>query len=88
MNEPMIGDSLYKSDTDQTFWMGALMPKGEKLDVKNLKQQACGAALKLPALRPLDGSGGDDAHLVRADLERERQDAVRGYPGVPEAGLL
>ena len=39
LNEPMIGDSLYKSDTDQTFWMGALMPKGEKLDVKNLKQQ-------------------------------------------------
>ncbi len=39
LNEPMIGDSLCKSDTDQTFWLAALMPKGEKLDVKNLKQQ-------------------------------------------------
>ena len=40
LNEPMIGDGLVKSDNDQTFWMAALMPKGEKLDVKNLKQQA------------------------------------------------
>ncbi len=40
LNEPMIGDGLVKSDTDQTFWLAALMPKGEKLDVKNLKQQA------------------------------------------------
>ncbi len=39
LNEPMIGDALVKSDNDQTFWMAALMPKGEKLDVKNLKQQ-------------------------------------------------
>ncbi len=40
LNSPMIGDGLVKSETDQSFWMAALMPKGEKLDVKNLKQQA------------------------------------------------
>ncbi len=39
LNEPMIGDALIKSDTDQTFWLAALLPKAEKLDVKNLKQQ-------------------------------------------------
>ncbi len=40
LNEPMIGDALIKSDTDQTFWMQALMNKGLKLDPKDLKQQA------------------------------------------------
>ncbi len=40
LNEPMIGDSLVKGDKDQTFWMASMLPKGEKLDVKNLKQQA------------------------------------------------
>ena len=40
LNEPMIGDALIKGDNDQTFWLAALMPKAEKLDVKNLKQQA------------------------------------------------
>jgi hypothetical protein len=40
LNEPMIGDGLVKSDTDSTFWMQALMAKGTKLDVKDLKQQA------------------------------------------------
>jgi hypothetical protein len=40
LNEPLIGDGLVKSDTDPTFWMAALVPKGEKLDVKDLKQQA------------------------------------------------
>jgi hypothetical protein len=40
LNEPMIGDGLVKGDTDTSFWLGALMPKAEKLDVKNLKQQA------------------------------------------------
>src|ERR1700722_17029775 len=40
LNEPLIGDGLTKSDTDQTFWLAALMPKGPKLDMKNLKQQA------------------------------------------------
>ena len=39
LNEALIGDALIKSDNDQTFWMGALIPKSEKLDVKNLKQQ-------------------------------------------------
>jgi hypothetical protein len=40
LNEPMIGDGLVKSDTDPTFWMQAMMAKGQKLDVKDLKQQA------------------------------------------------
>jgi hypothetical protein len=40
LNEPMIGDGLVKSDTDPTFWMQAMMAKGTKLDVKDLKQQA------------------------------------------------
>lgn len=40
LNEPMIGDGLTKSDTDQTFWMEAILAKGEKLDMKDLKQQA------------------------------------------------
>jgi hypothetical protein len=40
LNEPMIGDGLVKGENDTNFWMGALMPKAEKLDVKNLKQQA------------------------------------------------
>ena len=39
LNEPMIGDGLVKSDTDQSFWLASLMPKAEKLDAKNLKQQ-------------------------------------------------
>jgi hypothetical protein len=40
LNQPMIGDALVKSDTDPTFWMQALVPKGIKLDMKDLKQQA------------------------------------------------
>lgn len=40
LNEPMIGDGLVKSDTDPTFWMHDMLAKGEKLDMKNLKQQA------------------------------------------------
>jgi len=36
----MIGDGLVKSDTDPTFWMQAIMAKGPKLDMKDLKQQA------------------------------------------------
>ncbi len=40
LNEPMIGDGLVKSDNDPTFWLAALMPKGPKLDMKDLKQQA------------------------------------------------
>jgi hypothetical protein len=40
LNEPLIGDGLVKSDTDPSFWLAALVPKGEKLDVKDLKQQA------------------------------------------------
>ena len=39
LNDPLIGDALVKNDSDQSFWLGALMPKSEKLDVKNLKQQ-------------------------------------------------
>ena len=40
LNEPMIGDGLVKSDDDPTFWMAAMMSKGPKLDMKDLKQQA------------------------------------------------
>lgn len=40
LNTPMIGDALIKSDKDTTFWMSAMVPKGIKLDVKDLKQQA------------------------------------------------
>ena len=40
LTTPMIGDSLVKSDKDETFWMAAMMPKGIKLDMKDIKQQA------------------------------------------------
>jgi hypothetical protein len=40
LNQPMIGDALVKSDTDSAFWMEAMVPKGIKLDMKDLKQQA------------------------------------------------
>jgi hypothetical protein len=40
LNTPMIGDALIKSDKDPTFWMAAMVPKGIKLDVKDLKQMA------------------------------------------------
>ncbi|MGP8260110.1 MAG: hypothetical protein ACLQM6_09195 [Acidobacteriaceae bacterium] len=40
LNQPMIGDALVRSDSDNTFWMEAMVPKGIKLDMKDLKQQA------------------------------------------------
>lgn len=40
LNAAMIGDSLTKSDTDTSFWLASLLPKADKLDVKDLKQQA------------------------------------------------
>jgi hypothetical protein len=40
LNTPVIGDALIKSDKDSTFWMQAMVPKGIKLDMKDLKQQA------------------------------------------------
>src|ERR1035437_5961542 len=40
LNTPMIGDALIKSDRDPTFWMPTMVPKGVKLDMKDLKQQA------------------------------------------------
>jgi hypothetical protein len=40
LNEPMLGDGLVKSDIDNAFWMQSLVPKGDKLDVNDLKQQA------------------------------------------------
>jgi hypothetical protein len=40
LTEPMIGDGLVKSDTDTTFWLAALVSKADKLDVKDLKQEA------------------------------------------------
>ena len=40
LNQPIIGDALIRSDSDNTFWMEAMLPKGIKLDMKDLKQQA------------------------------------------------
>ena len=40
LNEPMIGDGLVKSDNDPTFWMQAMVAQGEKLNMKDLTQQA------------------------------------------------
>ncbi|MCL2659101.1 MAG: hypothetical protein FWD64_01095 [Acidobacteriaceae bacterium] len=40
LTEPLIGDGLSKSDTDQTFWMADLLAKGPKLDISDLKQEA------------------------------------------------
>jgi hypothetical protein len=40
LNQPVIGDGLVKGDSDPTFWMQAIVAKGPKLDVKDLKQQA------------------------------------------------
>ena len=40
LNTPVLGDALIKSDKDTTFWMAAMLPKGIKLDMKDLKQQA------------------------------------------------
>jgi hypothetical protein len=40
LNTPMIGDALIKSDKDTTFWMQAIVNKGAKLDMKDLKQEA------------------------------------------------
>ncbi len=39
LNEPMIGDGLMKPGTDGVFWMQAIVAKGEKLEMNNLKQQ-------------------------------------------------
>ena len=39
LNQPLIGDALIKSDKDPTPWMAATMPKADRLDVKDLKQQ-------------------------------------------------
>jgi hypothetical protein len=38
LNEPMIGDSLLKSDG--TFWLQGMLSKSPKLNVADLKQQA------------------------------------------------
>ena len=40
LNEPMIGDGLMKPGPDGAFWMQAIVAKGEKLEMNNLKQQA------------------------------------------------
>ena len=39
LNEPMIGDGLMKPGPEGTFWMQALIAKGDKLEMNNLKQQ-------------------------------------------------
>ncbi|HEY0307901.1 MAG TPA: hypothetical protein VGB94_07060 [Acidobacteriaceae bacterium] len=40
LNEAIIGDPLIKNEKDYQFWMGALIPKGGKLDMKDLTQNA------------------------------------------------
>ena len=40
LNEPMMGDSLIKDPKTGTFWLQALVGKGGKLDMNNLKQNA------------------------------------------------
>ena len=40
LNEPMIGDSLIKDPKTNTFWLQALVGKGGKLDMNDLKQNA------------------------------------------------
>ncbi len=40
LNEPMLGDSLIKDTKTRTFWLQALIGKGAKLDMQNLKQNA------------------------------------------------
>ncbi|AFL89684.1 hypothetical protein Terro_3470 [Terriglobus roseus DSM 18391] len=40
LNEPMIGDSLIKDPKTGVFWLQALVGKGGKLDMNDLKQNA------------------------------------------------
>jgi hypothetical protein len=40
LNEPMIGDSLIKDTKTGTLWLQALVGKGTKLDMNDLKQNA------------------------------------------------
>ena len=76
LNESLIGDGLVRSDKDSSFWMQALESKAPKLDMKNLKQQACDAACRLPSFRSLDRPGHGDAHSLRTSSQPGRQDAV------------
>jgi hypothetical protein len=39
LNNPMIGDGIVKNEKDSAFWMQALVPKADKLDMNDLKQQ-------------------------------------------------
>jgi hypothetical protein len=40
LNEPVIGDALVRSDSDDTFWMQTLLAKGGKLNMADNKQVA------------------------------------------------
>lgn len=40
LNEPMLGDSLMKDDKTKVFWLQALVGKGQKLNMNDLKQNA------------------------------------------------
>jgi hypothetical protein len=40
LNEPMLGDGLFKDPATNTFWLQALVGKGTKLDMNDLKQNA------------------------------------------------
>ncbi len=88
LNEPMLGDGLVKSDNDPTFWMQALIHKGPKLDMKDLKQQA---AMPLSSFLRFDPWTDQVITMHTAYeplLTRRRQDAVRGRAGLPQAQLL
>jgi hypothetical protein len=65
LNEPMLGDGLVKSDVDPTFWMQAMMAKGTKLDVKDLKQQA---AMPLSSFLRFD-PWTDQLYVMHASFE-------------------
>ena len=87
LNEPMIGDGLVKSETD-TFWMQAMVAKGDKLDMNDLKQQA---AMPLSSFLRFD-PWTDQVVTMHTSFEPILSSADK-MPfevdaGLPEAGLL
>ena len=40
LTAPLIGDGLVKSDADDTFWLGALIPRAPRVEPASLTQQA------------------------------------------------
>ena len=50
LTEPVIGDSLVRSDDPNAFWLQGMVAKGGKLDMGDTKQLAGDAAVELPAV--------------------------------------